>query len=191
MTTRQLEVIQAAAKILTQSGVSGLTIKNVAREMGFSESALYRHFKSKEHIILTMLHFVLQQVDSAFIFKLNSMFAPEEKLTALFKNQFSFFKKNQHLAVAIFSDGLLEESKRINEMLLTIISTRKKLLEPIIQEGQKRGVFRKDLSANELTHITMGAVRLLMYKWRIRQFQFDIEKQGAKLIGSILKLILN
>ena len=45
MTTRQLEVIQAAAKILTQSGSEGLTIKNVPQEKwGFSESALYRHF---------------------------------------------------------------------------------------------------------------------------------------------------
>ena len=38
---RQLEIIEAAGKILTASGVSGLTIKNLAREMKFSESAIY------------------------------------------------------------------------------------------------------------------------------------------------------
>ena len=37
---RQLEIIEAAGKILTASGVSGLTIKNLAREMKFSESAI-------------------------------------------------------------------------------------------------------------------------------------------------------
>jgi hypothetical protein len=36
---RQLEIIEAAGKILTASGVSGLTIKNLAMEMKFSESA--------------------------------------------------------------------------------------------------------------------------------------------------------
>ena len=44
---RQLEIIQAAGKILTQSGIHGLTIKNLAKEMKFTESAIYRHFESK------------------------------------------------------------------------------------------------------------------------------------------------
>jgi len=51
MKERQLEIIEAAGRILTLSGVSGLTIKNLAKEMQFSESAIYRHFTSKEEII--------------------------------------------------------------------------------------------------------------------------------------------
>ena len=39
---RQLEIIEAAGKILTASGISGLTIKNLAKEMKFSESAIYK-----------------------------------------------------------------------------------------------------------------------------------------------------
>lgn len=189
VTERQIEIIEAAAKILTHSGVSGLTIKNLAKEMAFSESAIYRHFESKEQIILAMLNFVLQNVDSVFIAKSPDLHNPVEKMEALFKNQFSFFRNNPHLAVAIFSDGLLEESRQINEQLLKIISTRRKLIEPIVEEGQKQKIFRGDLSADELIHIIMGAVRLLMYKWRIGHFQFDIEKEGTKLISCILKLI--
>lgn len=44
---RQLEIIEAAGEILTESGLAGLTTKNLALKMGFAESALYRHFKSK------------------------------------------------------------------------------------------------------------------------------------------------
>ena len=55
---RQLEIIEAAGKILTASGVSGLTIKNLAKEMKFSESAIYRHFTSKEEIIIALLEFL-------------------------------------------------------------------------------------------------------------------------------------
>ena len=47
ISNRQFEIIVAAGKILTSSGVSGLTIKNLAKEMKFSESAIYRHFASK------------------------------------------------------------------------------------------------------------------------------------------------
>jgi AcrR family transcriptional regulator len=51
LSERQLEIIEAAGKVITSSGVSGLTIKNLAKEMKFSESAIYRHFTSKEEII--------------------------------------------------------------------------------------------------------------------------------------------
>ena len=50
--TRQLEIITAAGEILSESGISGLTTKKLAAKMGFAESALYRHFKSKENIII-------------------------------------------------------------------------------------------------------------------------------------------
>ncbi len=41
LSERQLEIVEAAGRILTSSGVSGLTIKNLANEMKFSESAIY------------------------------------------------------------------------------------------------------------------------------------------------------
>ena len=63
ITPRQLEIIEAAGKILNSSGVTGLTIKNLAKEMKFSESAIYRHFASKEEIIIAMLNYLAQEVD--------------------------------------------------------------------------------------------------------------------------------
>lgn len=63
ITPRQLEIIEATGKILTKSGTSGLTIKNLAKEMNFSESAIYRHFSSKEDIILAMMNFLAESID--------------------------------------------------------------------------------------------------------------------------------
>lgn len=54
---RQIEIIQATGKILTDTGVAGLTIKKLATAMQFSESAIYRHFESKEAILVAMFHF--------------------------------------------------------------------------------------------------------------------------------------
>ena len=40
ITERQLEIIEASGKILMEKGILGLTTKNLAKEMHFSESAL-------------------------------------------------------------------------------------------------------------------------------------------------------
>lgn len=191
ISNRQLEIIEAAGKILTTSGVSGLTIKNLAKEMKFSESAIYRHFASKEGIIVAMLEYLAASMDVRYTNAISSEQSPEEKFTTLFQNQFSFFKKNPHFVVAVFSDGLLEESQRINDTISKIMGVKMKHLMPIIIEGQQKKVFTNTITSEELIHIVMGTFRLQMFKWRIANFQFDIGRNGDNMIQSILTLIKN
>ncbi len=186
---RQLEIIKAAGKILTKSGVGGLTTKNLAKEMQFSESALYRHYPNKEEIVIALLEYLATNMDERFSNGLFLSQTPEEKFVAMFRNQFSFFKKNPHFVVAAFSDGLMEESQRINETILKIMGVKIKHLKPIILEGQQKNVFTNSITSEELVHIVIGTFRLQMYKWRFANFQFDIIKNGEVMIQSILTLI--
>lgn len=186
---RQREIIEAAGKILTNSGVSGLTIKNLAKEMKFSESAIYRHFTSKEEIIISLLDFLATSMDDRYTKAISNQQSTEEKFTTLFQNQFAFFSVNPHFVVAVFSDGLMEESQRINETISKIMSVKMKHLMPIILEGQGNAVFTTAIASDELMHIVMGTFRLQMYKWRVSNFQFDIIKEGDKMIKSVLTLI--
>jgi|JI9StandDraft_2_1071091.scaffolds.fasta_scaffold01595_10 TetR/AcrR family fatty acid metabolism transcriptional regulator len=186
---RQLEIIEAAGEILTESGITGLTTKNLAAKMGFSESALYRHFKGKEEIVLTMLKYLAKDMDNRLTSSVLDIESPEEKLKAVFNNQFDFFKKNPHFLVAIFSDGLLEESKAINEAIMQIMATKKKHLLQIIQQGQKQQKFTDKLTADELVHIIMGSFRLHMLQWRLSGFAFDLKLKGNKLMSNLLTLI--
>lgn len=188
ITPRQFEIIEAAGKILTSSGVSGLTIKNLAKEMQFSESAIYRHFASKEEIIVAMLNFLADSIDSRLTNAIRSS-DPEERFKELFYEQISFFKKNPHFVVAVFSDGLMEESRLINENLMKLMNVKTKHLIPLIIEGQQKGIFTDAITSDELTHIIMGTFKLQMFKWRIANFQFDITRSGDKMVQSILKLI--
>ncbi|MBK7213218.1 MAG: TetR/AcrR family transcriptional regulator [Bacteroidales bacterium] len=190
ITPRQLEIIEAAGKILTASGVSGLTIKNLAKEMQFSESAIYRHFKSKEDIIIAMLNYLANNIDKRFS-NLDSSLIPEEKFKALFAEQFRFFKLNPHFVVAVFSDGLMEESQVINEALLKLMNVKIKHLMPVIMEGQQKGIFTNAITTDELMHIIMGTFKLQMFKWRIANFEFDIKRSGDNMVQSILTLIKN
>lgn len=186
---RQLEIIEAAGKILTNSGVSGLTIKNLAKEMKFSESAIYRHFTSKEEIIIALLEYLAKSMDERYTNAISSEQSAEEKFTTLFQNQFSFFKKHPHYVVAVFSDGLMEESQKINEAISKIMGVKMKHLMPIIAEGQQKNVFTNSITPEELMHIVMGSFRLQMYKWRVANFQFDIIRNGNNLIQSLLTII--
>ncbi len=186
---RQLEIIEAAGKILTNSGVSGLTTKNLAKEMNFSEGAIYRHFTGKEQIIIALLDYLADQIDEVNEQATSRHDSPLGKFEGLFQAQIAFFKNNPHFVVAVFSAGLLEESQQINETIFKIMQVMMKHLLPIMYEGQQQNVFTNKITTEELMNIVMGTFRLQMFKWRISGFQFDIEQSGYNMIESLLTLI--
>ncbi len=190
ITSRQMEIIGAAGRILTASGVSGLTIKNLSKEMHFSESAIYRHFESKEEIIVAMLNYLAENTDER-LSNLDNLLDPEMRFTALFEEQLNFFNDNPHFVVAVFSDGLMEESQLINQTLLKLMNLKIKYLMPIIMDGQQKSIFTNALTTDELLHIILGTFKLQMFKWRIANFEFDIKRNGNNMVQSLLTLIKN
>lgn len=189
ISNRQLEIIEAAGKILTSSGISGLTIKNLAKEMKFSESAIYRHFTSKEEIIVELLNYLAQSMDFRYTNVITKSNSAKENFLKMFQNQFEFFQANPHFVVAVFSDGLMEESQKINQTINKIMQVKMKHLLPIIAQGQTEGVFTKILSKEDIAHIIMGAIRLQMYKWRIANFEFDMVKSGNNILNNLLEIL--
>ena len=186
---RQLEIITAAGEILTESGIAGLTTKKLAAKIGFAESALYRHFKGKEDIMVTMLQYLAAEMDKRLKDCLVNINEPELQMKEMFNNQFDFFKKNPHFLVAIFSDGLLEGSKVITGAIMQIMDVKRKYLLQIVRKGQDEGVFKNNLSVDDLVHIIMGSFRLHMQQWRMAEFSFDVKQKGNKLMSGILTLI--
>jgi len=142
---RQLEIIEATGKLLTTSGISGLTIKNLATEMNFTESAIYRHFRSKEEIILTLLQYLHGNVIRIIKEASGEQSGDFEKdFISLFRKLTLYFKENPYYVVVVFSEGLLDERAQISKRIIRLMNTLTRQVESIIKEGQKQ---RKILSS--------------------------------------------
>lgn len=189
LSERQLEIIKASGEILMESGIAGLTTKNLAREMHFSESALYRHFKNKEAIVTLLIAYLSENITQRFDAIINTKQSPEGKFTTLFKSQFSYFKQNPCFINIVLSDGLIDNSDEVKNAIQQLLQTNFIRFNSLIKEGQETGVFRTVIASEELVHIVMGTFRLQMLKWKLASFEFDIEVQGQKTMNSILALI--
>ncbi len=189
ITDRQFEIIEAAGSILSSSGVGGLTIKNLAKKMHFSESAIYRHFESKEDIIIAMLDYLAENMDNRYSNAIIAEQTPIKKFEQIFKSQLLFFSQHPHFVVAVFSDGLMGKSHRINQAISKIMMVNTKHLKPVIVAGQQQGLFNQSISTDALLHFCMGSIRLQMFKWRVADFQFDLIKEGNIMTKALLTLI--
>ncbi|MFA7274084.1 MAG: TetR/AcrR family transcriptional regulator [Crocinitomicaceae bacterium] len=184
---RQIEIIVSAGKLLTKNGSSGLTIKNLAKAMNFSEAALYRHFISKEEIIVSCLDYLTCELDNHFS-QLDKILPASDRFTNYFNCLLSYFHQNPHLLTVGFSDGLFELTEPINEASANFNSMLQKHLIPIIMDGKLDSTFPMEVHSEKIVHIVIATIRLHLSKWRISNFSSDVQRSGIDLAQTLLAL---
>ncbi len=55
LTPRQEQILDCTTTLLREEGMAGLTVRKVAARVGFSEAALYRHYSSKDALLVGLL----------------------------------------------------------------------------------------------------------------------------------------
>jgi len=187
---RQLEIIEATGKLLTTSGISGLTIKNLATEMNFTESAIYRHFRSKEEIILTLLQYLHGNVTRIIKETSRKQSGDFEKdFITLFKKLTLYFKENPYYVVVVFSEGLLDENDQISKRIIVLMNTLTRHMKTIIKEGQEQQRIISSLTPEQIAEIVIPAFRHQMFRWKLSNFESNIDRDIQLLSHSLLELL--
>jgi TetR/AcrR family transcriptional regulator len=60
---RKDQIIDAAKRLISQYGSEHVTVRRMAKQVGISEAAIYRHFKSKADI----LSFLVDHIEEALV----------------------------------------------------------------------------------------------------------------------------
>ncbi len=189
ITPRQLEIIEAAGQLITEDGYAKLTTKRLAERMQFSEPAIYRHFASKEAILVGMLEHLTASVQERMAEVALREELPEPRLRAMFDSHFSYFKAHPQYLMAIFASNFMEPSPATEAANMGLMEVMRQHLRAVIGEGQKTGAFTKTISADMLVHIVMGTFRLHMLQWRISGRGFDLTRKGRGLMDAVISLI--
>ncbi len=189
MTKRQSEIIDESIKLIADKGIQGLTIKNLSKAIGVSEPAIYRHFENKQGILLGILSIFKGNKEKLFQIIQSSDINPLLQLRSLFETRFKYFTKNPAIASVIFSEELFRNDPLLSNKVFEIMEENQKMILQIIKAGQKSSVIKHDLTANQLAFIITGALRLIVTKWRLSNFSFNLEKEGKSLWKSIELLI--
>lgn len=188
---RQQEIINMSLVIIAESGIQGLTIKNLALKIGFTESAVYRHFENKIQILVAILDFFKEKTDRFFTTEVNTTDNTMAKIERLFLNHFRTFSSSPSLVAVIFSEEIFRNEAVLHEKVTEIMKKNSTNLTNIIKAGQEKGEIRKDIEPSDLSIIIMGSLRMFVKQWHMSNYSFELTKKGTEFINSIKTLISN
>jgi AcrR family transcriptional regulator len=190
-TARQVEIIEAATKLIGEKGIQNVTTKHLAKEIGFSEPALYRHFKNKTDILVSVLEYFREKTRAGLDPLLSKQETGLEKVHQLIKYQFNMFATNPAVIMVIFAETSFQYDKKLSATVSKLLNQKKQLVLKILAEGVEDGSVRNDTDIEQLTSIILGSMRFNVLQWRLSNFDFDMNKKGEELWKTLKLLIKN
>ncbi len=191
LTERQQEIVETSIELIAEKGIQGLTIKNLSKAIGISEPGIYRHFESKTEILVTILNNFRDMAAMLSGLMQHSEDTAINNISFMFNKMVDIFMETPSLVAVIFSEEIFKNEEILNNKIVEILNLNEQTIENILKKGQQEGNVRDDVDEKNLALMVMGSLRLMVKRWDLNRHNFDLKKEGAKLLKAIQSLISN
>lgn len=174
-------ILRAAIEVFAHNGYFTARMSDVAKSAGVADGTLYLYFDGKEHLLISIFDDVLSQFIARLREELSQTDDPMDKLSVMVRLHLETLAGDRSLA------EVLQIETRHSRRFMSLLTRGRlgeylDLLRAIIEEGQKVGCFRQDLSPGLATNVVFGAVDELVNSWLLADEPGDLTKIGTPLL---------
>ena len=152
----QEQIKRAVLEIIASEGLARLSTRNLAKRVGISEGAIFRHFRTKQDIILG----IMQDVKKDMVGGMRAAAAPgkpaDKRLFGLMCAQIRYILKNEGMNILLFSEAAHYNDSVLKTEFHGILASQKKLLAGVIRDGIKEGLWRELISVEDAAMLYLG-----------------------------------
>jgi AcrR family transcriptional regulator len=177
---RRKQIVNAVGKLIIKYGSERVTVRRIAKEIGTSESAIYRHFRSKKDI----LSFLIDDIESSLLSEIElgtDHSCTLQTLESLFMNHMSRIVQTRGVSFQVIAEIVSLGDKKLNKKVYEAISRYTNRVRDILAEGVKAGVVRQDVDLDAMSTLFFGMTQGLVNIWTLSQYQFNLEQKYASL----------
>ena len=156
--SRRQQILESLAVMLEANPGGRITTAALAKQVGVSEAALYRHFPSKSKMFEGLIEFVEETVFSRISIILeeeSDVFIRCEKILHLV---LVFAEKNPGITRILTGDALTGEIERLRLRVAQLFDRIETQLKQILREAELREGLHFGMSVGETVNLMMAAV---------------------------------
>ena len=151
---RREEILQVLARMLQEQTGEHVTTAELARAVGVSEAALYRHFPSKAKMFESLIEFIEESVFTRITRILAEETKSEARLQQVITLILGFADKNPGMARLLQGGVLTGETERLRARIAQFYERIETQLRQILREGEAAGGPR--LAVNETAQLFLA-----------------------------------
>ncbi len=186
---RKEQIKKAVLDIVFSEGLKKLSTKNLAKKVGLSEGAIFRHFPNKQAITLS----IIEDVKNDLVHKLELISkrksSPEKRLEKYICTHISYLIKNKGITIVLFTEASYQNDLKLKKQLEEIFSCQKLFFADIVREGINAGIWNPDISIENLSSLYMGIPVSMNIEMILNGEDFDYMQFCKEMLKLILRAL--
>jgi TetR/AcrR family transcriptional regulator len=156
-TSRKDQILQALAHMLEAAPGQRITTAALAKEVGVSEAALYRHFPSKARMFEGLIKFIEDTLFLRISRILSEEQSAEVRCQKILTLLLTFSDKNPGMTRLLTGDALAGETERLRTRIAQFFGRLESQLKQVLREAQIRENLKPTASANALANLLLAS----------------------------------
>jgi len=166
-----------------------VTIRRIAVEVGFSEAAVYRHFKSKKDILLLLI----ESIENSLLSDLQACNGENDtftKIEDILIRHLSSVEMRRGVAFQVIAEIVSLGDKKLNRRIFDTVDRYISELTKILNRAQEKGQLRNDLDTEAAAMILFSVVQGLSNVWTLQNYNFDPKEKFAPILHILKNALL-
>lgn len=178
---RREDVVNAARKLIIKHGSEHITIKSIAKEVGFTEAAIYRHFESKSEIMSVLVDRVRESLLKDLTTSAINGKTPLETIEIVLRSHLSAVEKRRGVSFQVINEIVSLGDKTLNKKVLTTIQEYANTLKGLLNKAVGSGEIRKDVDTGAAALALFGVIQGMVNVWVLSNYNFDPQERFSQM----------
>jgi TetR/AcrR family transcriptional regulator len=188
---RRQQILEALAQMLEANPGNRITTAGLAKQVGVSEAALYRHFPSKTKMFEGLIEFIEDTLFSRINIILGEEQTAAQRCEKMLMLLLVFTERNPGLTRILTGDALTGETERLHQRVAQLFDRFETQLKQVIREAELREGLRPSIPLPAAANLLMAAAEGRISQYVRSGFQrlptTEWAKQWELLMGGFFR----
>jgi AcrR family transcriptional regulator len=172
--------MEALRKLIIEYGSENVTVRRIAKEIGVSQGAIYRHFKSKREILDFLIDYIEENLIGD-IEKNDPQANTLDILKSILKNHISAIEQQKGVSFLVVAEIISLGDRRLNRKIYDVLNKYIVHIGNIFIRGIQAKEIKTGIDPGMAATTFFGIIQGLVSLWALSNYTFTLEEKSPGL----------
>lgn len=178
-------ILRAAITVFARRGFFNAQVADVAREANVAAGTVYLYFQNKDDLLVSIFHKTMREALLEGRAAIEDVMDPVDRLQRIARVHLERVGRDRDLAI-VTQVELRQSTKFLEQFSSSELREYLGVIRDLIADGQRRGLFRAQVSPTLAAKVLFGALDEMATNWILSRRHYDLAADADAVVDLFL-----